>query len=71
MTSLTWRDLTFRDIVTLTDGTTAEVVGVRSCQVHPAGDAQLRLATDTDENDPLWYPVAGLARAAAKAVATR
>lgn len=65
MTALTWQDLNFRDIVTLEDGATAEVVGVRRCQVHPAGDAQLRLLTDTDENDPLWYAAAALTRSEA------
>lgn len=62
MTCLTWRDLAFRDLVTTPNDGLAEVVGVRACTVHAGGDAQLRLATDSGENDPLWYPVAGLRR---------
>ena len=67
MTSLTWQDLSFRDEVVTSDGRSALVVGVRECVFHAAGDAQLRLATDTEENDPLWYPVAGLSRPEAEA----
>jgi hypothetical protein len=55
--------LNFRDEVVLPDGRPAQVVGLRECTYHQAGDAQLQLADADEDTDPLWYPVNRLRRA--------